>query len=208
MDDRIRQVLRSPPGSQPWYERYIRVFCREIFLDKASDPTERGFWLCKILKPWPLVFQARLIYILYGPVNDENGKYLSNCLNIQWWRSKNLWLKIGSLGPTYCSVAYDFTKRMKFSYDNHTLSYLVLTCGLIICRNCRLECVTKLSNLFWRWRRRTNGPCRRPQDLTCVLWQQGLERRWFYQRVRGINRYLLLTVQYMSVSEWNLKHML
>ncbi|XP_078349063.1 F-box only protein 47-like [Oculina patagonica] len=73
LDDRISQVLRSTPGSQPWYEKYIRVFCREIFLDKASDLVEKGFWLCKILKPWPLVFQARLLYILYGPVNDDNG---------------------------------------------------------------------------------------------------------------------------------------
>lgn len=80
LDDRIRQVLRSSPGSQPWYERYIRVFCREIFLDKSSDLTEKGFWLCKILKPWPLVFQARLLYILYGPVNDENGKYTTDLL--------------------------------------------------------------------------------------------------------------------------------
>lgn len=74
LDDRIRQVLRSTPGTQPWYERYIRVFCREIFLDKACDLAEKGFWLCKVLKPWPLVFQARLLYILYGPVNDDNGK--------------------------------------------------------------------------------------------------------------------------------------
>ncbi|XP_074637810.1 F-box only protein 47-like [Acropora palmata] len=73
LDDRIRQVLRSLPGSQPWYERYIRVFCREIFLDKSSDLNEKGFWLCKILKPWPLVFQARLLYIIYGPVNEDNG---------------------------------------------------------------------------------------------------------------------------------------
>ncbi|KAJ7390996.1 F-box only protein 47 [Desmophyllum pertusum] len=41
LDDRIQQVLRSTPGSQPWYERYIRVFCREIFLDKASDLVEK-----------------------------------------------------------------------------------------------------------------------------------------------------------------------
>ncbi|XP_068674626.1 F-box only protein 47-like [Montipora foliosa] len=73
LDDRIRQVLRSTPGSQPWHERYIRVFCREIFLDKSGDLNETGFWLCKILKPWPLVFQARLLYIIYGPVNEDNG---------------------------------------------------------------------------------------------------------------------------------------
>ena len=66
-------MLNSAPGSQPWYERYIRVFCRQVFLDKSGDNAERGFWLCKILQPWPLVFQARLLYILYGPLS-ENGR--------------------------------------------------------------------------------------------------------------------------------------
>ena len=75
MDEKISAVLHTAPASQPWYERYIRVFCREVFLDKASDTTERAFWLSKILRPWPYVFQARLLFILYGPLSDDGGRY-------------------------------------------------------------------------------------------------------------------------------------
>ena len=53
--------------------RYIRVFCREIFLNKACK-TERGFWMAQILKNYPMFFQARLLFILYGPTDHENGK--------------------------------------------------------------------------------------------------------------------------------------
>ena len=71
LEERTKQVLNSAPGSQPWFERYIRVFCRRVFLDKSADNAERGFWLCKLLQSRPLVFQARLIYILYGPLNED-----------------------------------------------------------------------------------------------------------------------------------------
>ena len=55
-----------------FFYRYIRVFCREIFLNKACK-TERGFWMAQILKPYPMFFQARLLFILYGPTDLENG---------------------------------------------------------------------------------------------------------------------------------------
>ncbi|XP_031572953.1 F-box only protein 47-like [Actinia tenebrosa] len=73
LDERIEKVLNSSPGTYPWFEKYIRVFCREIFLNKALDDQDRGFWLSTILKPWPLVFQARLLYILYGPFYRDTG---------------------------------------------------------------------------------------------------------------------------------------
>lgn len=50
------------------------MFCREIFLNKACK-TERGFWMAQILKPYPMFFQARLLFILYGPTDLENGKF-------------------------------------------------------------------------------------------------------------------------------------
>ena len=61
----------------PWYEKYIRVFYREIFLDKADDGAELGFWLCQMLSSLPLVYQARMLYILYGP-EDTDG--ISNAI--------------------------------------------------------------------------------------------------------------------------------
>lgn len=73
MDERLDKVLNTTPGTYPWFEKYIRVFCREIFLNKAFDECDRGFWLSTILKPWPLVFQARVLYILYGPYHRDTG---------------------------------------------------------------------------------------------------------------------------------------
>lgn len=52
------------------------MFYREIFLDKAEDGGEIGFWLSQILSPLPLVFQARVVYILYGPEDPDQGNHV------------------------------------------------------------------------------------------------------------------------------------
>ena len=31
--------------------------------------------MAQILKPYPMFFQARLLFILYGPTDLENGKF-------------------------------------------------------------------------------------------------------------------------------------
>jgi len=69
LEERISHVLKSKPGTLPGYERYVRVFCREIFLNKASS-TDKSFWMAQILKPFPMCFQARLMYMLYGPTDS------------------------------------------------------------------------------------------------------------------------------------------
>ena len=74
VDERLNQALNKGLGSLPWYEKYVRVFYREIFLDKAEDEAELGFWLSQMLAPLPLVFQARMLYILYGP--EDQGTVL------------------------------------------------------------------------------------------------------------------------------------
>ena len=74
MDERLEEALKKGPGSKPWYEKYVRVFYREIFLDKADDTAELGFWLCQMLSKLPLVYQARMLYILYGPQDTEEGE--------------------------------------------------------------------------------------------------------------------------------------
>lgn len=75
VDERLDEALKRGPGSKPWYEKYVRVFYREIFLDKADDGAELGFWLCQMLSPLPLVYQARMLYILYGP-EDSNEELI------------------------------------------------------------------------------------------------------------------------------------
>jgi F-box protein 47 len=77
IDERLDDALKKGPGSMPWYEKYIRVFYREIFLDKADDGAELSFWLCQMLSSLPLVYQARMLYILYGP-EDTDG--ISNAI--------------------------------------------------------------------------------------------------------------------------------
>ena len=54
--------------------RYIRVFCKEIFLKKSNED-DKSFWLSQFLKPFPIFFRARLLYILYGPIDDDSGIY-------------------------------------------------------------------------------------------------------------------------------------
>lgn len=71
LNDRIHQVMSGAYGNAPKYERYIRVVCREIFLNRSCD-ADKAFWLAQILKRFPLCMQARLVFLIYGPVDEEN----------------------------------------------------------------------------------------------------------------------------------------
>eukprot|EP00794_Sanderia_malayensis_P018120 gene18120-19930_t len=71
LEERIKQVLKSSPGSHPGFERYIRIFCREIFLNK-SEQADLSFWLAQILKAWPMCLQAKILFVLYGPMNEDS----------------------------------------------------------------------------------------------------------------------------------------
>ncbi|XP_056435873.1 F-box only protein 47-like isoform X2 [Gadus chalcogrammus] len=61
-------VVNGRPGASRYLELQIRQFCRQVLLDPWSSRKECGFWLTQILKPWPMVSQARLLFILYGPL--------------------------------------------------------------------------------------------------------------------------------------------
>ena len=71
----MKKVLHSEPSSQPVLERDIRLIHRGVFLDHAAKlgEDEYGFWLTQILKHWPITCQARLLYLLTAPEN-EDGK--------------------------------------------------------------------------------------------------------------------------------------
>lgn len=80
------QVLHRAPESFPWHEQDIRLFHRLIFLIPAKTNDDYGFWLTQILKPWPITFQARLLYLLTAP--EDSGGYVSwtqvcGCSNVQ-----------------------------------------------------------------------------------------------------------------------------
>ncbi|NXP87565.1 FBX47 protein, partial [Passerina amoena] len=60
-------------GSARRLELRIRLFCRGVLLSPGSRRSDSAFWLTRILKPWPMVNQARLLYIIFGPVSSRDG---------------------------------------------------------------------------------------------------------------------------------------
>ncbi|XP_022258368.1 F-box only protein 47-like, partial [Limulus polyphemus] len=76
MTKHVQSVLRASPGSVPVEEQFIRQYYRSIYLDFSLTPRDKAFWLTRILKPWPLVHQAKLLCLLYGPARNDK---------LQWW---------------------------------------------------------------------------------------------------------------------------
>ncbi|XP_033026571.1 F-box only protein 47 isoform X2 [Lacerta agilis] len=70
---RVQAVVGSKPGSARKLELRIRIFCRSVLLNHWIHRSDSAFWLTRILKPWPMVNQARLLYILFGPASNLDG---------------------------------------------------------------------------------------------------------------------------------------
>ncbi|NXQ00579.1 FBX47 protein, partial [Vidua macroura] len=70
---KVQTVVSSKPGSARRLELRIRLFCRGVLLSPGSRRSDCAFWLTRILKPWPMVNQARLLYIIFGPVSSRDG---------------------------------------------------------------------------------------------------------------------------------------
>ena len=60
--------LVSHAGSHADMELQVRLFFRRVFLNHSASKAEKAFWLNLILKPFPLVHQARILFMLYGPM--------------------------------------------------------------------------------------------------------------------------------------------
>eukprot|EP00795_Rhopilema_esculentum_P011340 gene11340-21531_t len=137
LEERIEKVLKSEPGKYPGYERYIRVFCREIFLDK-SDSSEVAFWLAQLLKPLPMCFQSNLLFILYGPTDSETDE-------IQWelvTSSSNIpKIALSELGRTFRIMWSDSkgnwnaddTVTVPSEWNIECISSLLAQCGEKFC---------------------------------------------------------------------------
>lgn len=65
LKERVEKVVTEEWNKAPHYERDVRQFIREVFLNKCG--TNLAFWLNQILTTYSSS-QARLLYILYGPV--------------------------------------------------------------------------------------------------------------------------------------------
>ncbi|XP_009865752.1 PREDICTED: F-box only protein 47 [Apaloderma vittatum] len=70
---KVQTVVSSKPGSARKLELRIRLYCREVLLNHWIHRSDSAFWLSRILKPWPIVNQARLLYIIFGPVSPLDG---------------------------------------------------------------------------------------------------------------------------------------
>ncbi|XP_070694767.1 F-box only protein 47-like [Pempheris klunzingeri] len=64
-------VISGKPGVRWYQELQLRLFCRQVLLDPWPNQLDCQFWLTQLLKPWPLVSQAHLLFILYGPLLPE-----------------------------------------------------------------------------------------------------------------------------------------
>ncbi|NXP19976.1 FBX47 protein, partial [Scytalopus superciliaris] len=70
---KVQTVVSSKAGSARKLELRIRLYCRRVLLNHWSQRSDSAFWLTRILKPWPIVNQARLLYIIFGPVSSLDG---------------------------------------------------------------------------------------------------------------------------------------
>ncbi|KAK5601957.1 hypothetical protein CRENBAI_018598 [Crenichthys baileyi] len=64
-------LLATKPGLKRHQELQLRLFCRKVLLDPCQNQPDGQFWLVQLLKPWPMVSQAQLLFILYGPLLNE-----------------------------------------------------------------------------------------------------------------------------------------
>ncbi|XP_070771042.1 F-box only protein 47-like [Enoplosus armatus] len=64
-------IITGKPGVRCYQELQLRLFCRQVLLDPWPNQPECQFWLTQLLKPWPMVSQAHLLFIFYGPLLPE-----------------------------------------------------------------------------------------------------------------------------------------
>ncbi|KAM4622282.1 F-box only protein 47 [Discoglossus pictus] len=70
---KLQSLVSGKPGSARKLELRVRLFCRNVLLDHWTHRNESAFWLTRLLKPWPMVNQARLLYIIFGPISTIDG---------------------------------------------------------------------------------------------------------------------------------------
>ncbi|XP_006832602.1 PREDICTED: F-box only protein 47 [Chrysochloris asiatica] len=102
---KMQTVVCSKPGSARKLELRIRLFCRNVLLDHWTHRSDCAFWLTRILKPWPMVNQARLLYIIFGPISPQDGQVV--------------WQKMVE-GPADESSLKGLADAIKLLYDTDT----------------------------------------------------------------------------------------
>ena len=67
-------ILTGKAGAKIGLEMEVRSFLRGVVLDQCDSMEDLAMWLHFILKPYPMVHQARLLLLLYGPLSRTRGK--------------------------------------------------------------------------------------------------------------------------------------
>ncbi|XP_071099492.1 F-box only protein 47-like [Haliotis cracherodii] len=75
----LKYVVTGNPGYSMDQEMKCRVFLRRVFLDACPTSQDKAFWLSRILKPWPMVHQAKILYLLYGAETDGELLWYDMC---------------------------------------------------------------------------------------------------------------------------------
>ncbi|AWP12916.1 putative F-box only protein 47 [Scophthalmus maximus] len=70
---RMEAVITAKPGVRQYKELQLRLFCRRVLLDPWLTEPDCQFWLRQLLRSLPMVSQARLLFILYGPLLPEGS---------------------------------------------------------------------------------------------------------------------------------------
>ncbi|XP_049451154.1 F-box only protein 47-like [Epinephelus fuscoguttatus] len=68
---KIDAVITGKPGVRCYQKLQLRLYCRRVLLDPWLNQPDCQFWLMQLLKPWPMVSQAQLLFMLYGPLLPE-----------------------------------------------------------------------------------------------------------------------------------------
>ncbi|XP_063960389.1 F-box only protein 47-like [Lytechinus pictus] len=71
---KIASVLTGKTGAKIGLELEVRSFLRGVVLDQADSLEDLAMWLHFILKPYPMVHQARVLLLLYGPLSRSRDQ--------------------------------------------------------------------------------------------------------------------------------------
>uniref|UniRef100_A0A3Q3NPD3 F-box protein 47 n=1 Tax=Labrus bergylta TaxID=56723 RepID=A0A3Q3NPD3_9LABR len=118
---KMEAVIIGKPGVRWYQELQLRLFCRQVLLDPWLNQPECQFWLMQLLKPWPLVCQARLLFILYGPLLTE--------VIPQQWHVENVARLLVLCGSSFSySVLASKAINGRLPEISRLLVYIILVC--------------------------------------------------------------------------------
>ncbi|CAB1328799.1 unnamed protein product [Coregonus sp. 'balchen'] len=159
---KIELVVTGKPGACQRLELQIRGFCRQVLLEPWSSRRDTLFWLTRILQSWPMVSQARLLFILYGPRlpdgslgwQEQLGAGVAQCS--LWDLAKAVILLHKSVarllilcGNSLCySILASKALNGRLFEISRLLVYLILVCQVFLSPSDRWSFIQSIENMF------------------------------------------------------------